>query len=68
MTTERRFSVSANPQAARAMDELRARTERSQSDLVNRAVVAYEHLERLAAEGADVVVRHHGLETRVMFL
>lgn len=68
MATERRFSVSADPQAARALDRLQARTGRSQSDLVNRAVTAYEQLERLSAEGADVVVRHGGLETRLMFL
>ena len=60
-----RISVALVEQAARDLSRLRERTELSETDLVNRAISAYEFLDQLWRDGDSLLIKR-GDETHLV--
>ena len=63
-----RITVNLIPRAVAALDQARAITGLSQTDVVNRALQAYAFLEKEGSEGARVLIERNGKITEVRLL
>lgn len=64
-----KVTVKLIPQARDAVNRITARLGLSQTDVINRAVLAYDFLEEESAAGADVLIRRKdGTVSSVKFL
>ena len=67
VTTER-ITVALIPRAAGDLERLQDRTHLSKTDLVNRAISAYDFLDQLMRSGDDLLIRRGGETHLVRFL
>jgi hypothetical protein len=65
-TPSERLTVNLIPRAAEALASAATRTGLSKTDVVNRAVQMYDHLEGLHGDGAQVLVRQPSGDEQVM--
>lgn len=63
-----RITVSLIERAAASLKRLVSRTQLSQTDIVNRALVLYEFVDSEVSSGAEIIVRRDGKEHRVVLL
>jgi hypothetical protein len=63
-----RITVALIPKAAADLERLRERSGLSTTDLVNRAVSAYEFLDELMRSGDQLLIRRDGETRLVTFL
>ena len=68
-TPQRRLNVVLTLDGAKAMEELRTRTELQKVDLANRSLRYYNHADKAMRDGAEVVFRYpDGTSEVVKFL
>jgi hypothetical protein len=69
MTGLTRTTVNLIPKAADALDAAMARDRRSQTDVLNRAIIAYDSISDELAQGNEIIIRaKDGTEIRWFLL
>jgi predicted DNA-binding protein len=58
MPAPERITAALIPKASAALAAVAGRTGRSKTDIVNRAIEAYEFIDAEIASGAEILVRH----------
>lgn len=59
-----RVTVNLNSKSTRALDEIVANSDDSQTDVINRAIQVYAYLEAAMAEGSRIYLEDPGSQTR----